>query len=123
MPRVLLVEDNVLVATDLMRRLKQAGFNVIGPAACLADALALLTKSTCDAAILDFQFSGTQASDSIARELQARNVPYTTVAAYSHRDCPPAFGSPMFAGSVQIATLLAECRRLKSCGHTRESAE
>jgi CheY-like chemotaxis protein len=113
MPSILLVEDNVLVATDLVGRLKRAGFKVIGPAVNLDDALALLAKTVCHAAILDIHLSGSRASESVARELRARDIPYVTVAAYSHRDRPPAFGSPMFSEPVQIATLFDECRRFK----------
>jgi CheY-like chemotaxis protein len=111
MPRILLLEDNVFTASDLVDRLQRAGFKVIGPAASPEDAIALLGEAGCDAAILDFQL---QLSDSIARELQARKVPYVTVAAYSHRDCAPSFGSPMFSKPAPIAALLAECQRLKA---------
>jgi CheY-like chemotaxis protein len=40
--RVLVVEDNYLVAQDLREQLLSCGAEVLGPVACVADALALL---------------------------------------------------------------------------------
>jgi DNA-binding response OmpR family regulator len=50
--RILIVEDDALLALDLKGHLERAGFLVIGPAATAAKALSLLAEAGCDAAIL-----------------------------------------------------------------------
>jgi DNA-binding response OmpR family regulator len=51
--RVLIVEDEPFIAWDLAQAVESAGGVVIGPAATLAQALALIRASTLEAAILD----------------------------------------------------------------------
>lgn len=51
--RVLIVEDEPFIAWDLAQAVESAGGIVIGPAATLAQALALIHGSELDAAILD----------------------------------------------------------------------
>ena len=51
--RVLIVEDEPFIAWDLAQAVESAGGIVIGPAATLAQALALIHASVLEAAILD----------------------------------------------------------------------
>ena len=51
--RVLIVEDEPFIAWDLAQAVESAGGIVIGPAATLAQALALIQTSGVEAAILD----------------------------------------------------------------------
>ena len=51
--RVLIVEDEPFIALDLAQAVESAGGVVIGPAATLAQALALIHASVLEAAILD----------------------------------------------------------------------
>ena len=51
--RVLIVEDEPFIAWDLAQAVEAAGGIVIGPAATLAQALALIQASVLEAAILD----------------------------------------------------------------------
>lgn len=51
--RVLIVEDEPFIAWDLAQAVESAGGIVIGPAATLAQALALIHASILEAAILD----------------------------------------------------------------------
>ena len=51
--RVLIVEDEPIIAMDLAQAVESAGGVVIGPAATLAQALALIHASVLEAAILD----------------------------------------------------------------------
>ena len=51
--RVLIVEDEPFIAWDLAQAVESAGGIVIGPAATLAQALALIHGSVLEAAILD----------------------------------------------------------------------
>lgn len=51
--RILVVEDQAIVALDLQRTLREAGYRVVGPATSLPAVDALLTRSKVDAAIVD----------------------------------------------------------------------
>jgi CheY-like chemotaxis protein len=51
--RVLVVEDQAVVALDLQRTLREAGYRTIGPAASLPAVEALLARGNVDAAIVD----------------------------------------------------------------------
>jgi AmiR/NasT family two-component response regulator len=54
--RVLVVEDEAIVALEIEENLREAGFEVVGPAARVAEALELLNEfgcDACDAAVLD----------------------------------------------------------------------
>lgn len=56
--RVLVVEDDFLVAGELEHWLTAAGFLVIGPAATAADAIALAAEEKPDLAIMDVRLAG-----------------------------------------------------------------
>jgi DNA-binding response OmpR family regulator len=51
--RVLVVEDDVFVAFDILKTLHEAGAEVLGPAFSLARALELVTTEDLDLAVLD----------------------------------------------------------------------
>jgi DNA-binding NarL/FixJ family response regulator len=56
--RVLIVEDDFLVAAELEYWLATAGFQVIGPAATAEDAIALAAEEKPDLAIMDIRLAG-----------------------------------------------------------------
>jgi len=72
--RVLVVEDNYLIAVGVVAVLQQAGALVVGPVANSRDALALLDPLP-DCASLDVQL-GKETSFPVADELAARGVPF-----------------------------------------------
>ena len=51
--RILIVEDQAVVALDLQRTLREAGYRVLGPATSLPAVEALLARGTVDAALVD----------------------------------------------------------------------
>ena len=51
--RVLVVEDEALIAMDLQALLEEAGYQVLGPANSSAAALALIDNEEPDVALLD----------------------------------------------------------------------
>lgn len=72
---ILLVEDEVLVAMGIEFALKDAGANVVGPAARLETAFeATEASSPIDAAILDVNLAGKTVYP-LAEKLQDRNIP------------------------------------------------
>ena len=74
-PRVLVVEDEPLIALDVEEMLTRMGCLVIGPVPTVARALELLQREQPDFVILDVDLRRERATP-IAEALQARNVPY-----------------------------------------------
>jgi CheY-like chemotaxis protein len=89
--RVLVVEDEELVAMMLADLLGELDCGVVGPAGDLDRALALAETTAFDAALLDVSLHGT-ASFPLAEALQARGIPFAFMSGYGERDFPPAFG-------------------------------
>lgn len=71
----MIVEDEALIAFSLEDDFQDGGFEVIGSFASCADALAALTGSQPDVAVLDTTLSDGSCLD-LARELRQRAVPF-----------------------------------------------
>ncbi|GGF60833.1 response regulator [Azorhizobium oxalatiphilum] len=56
--RILIVEDEFLVALGLQDNLEALGYDVVGPAGTLGDAMRLAERAQMDAAILDVNLHG-----------------------------------------------------------------
>ena len=80
-PKVLLVEDDGLIAMDLEIVVQEAGFDVLGPCATAASALALLAAGRPDAALLDVGLPDGPGSP-VAEALAAAGVPFALVTGY-----------------------------------------
>lgn len=72
--RILLVEDDASLALDLQRRLHEAGYRTIGPAACLEEVERLMAHPAIDAALVDLQLPG-NAAFAIAERLSQGGIP------------------------------------------------
>ena len=83
--RVLVVEDETLLAETLCDLLRGAGCEPIGPAANVAVALRLIETSAIDAAILDVRLMD-EVSFAVAYALRARGIPlmFLTVSQRCH---------------------------------------
>jgi two-component SAPR family response regulator len=80
--RILIVEDEFLLAMELEMLLQRHGCLVVGPVSSVARALALLAAEPPDAAVLDVNLRGERATP-IAAALQAREVPFVLITGYS----------------------------------------
>ncbi len=74
-PRALLVEDDAIIALDMMNILGDAGVIDVRVASTAEQGLALLEQGVVDFAVLDVNL-GTTSSLGIARVLAARQVPF-----------------------------------------------
>ena len=81
--RILVVEDEMLVATNLQDTLTDLGAVVIGPAMQVDEAMELATNEDFDVAILDVNLNGTR-SYAVAELLQRRSVPFIFATGYGH---------------------------------------
>src|SRR5262245_7761017 len=86
--RILVIEDEPLVAMDVESSLTAAGCEVVGPAATLERAKRLIEESDCDAALLDVNLAG-QPVDELATLLTRKNRPFAFVTGYG-RDALPS---------------------------------
>ena len=86
--RVLVVEDNLLLAEVTRLLLEDSGCEVVGPAGRLARGLRLAQDQAIDGAILDINLHG-EMSFPIAELLHARAVPFIFVTGYEDRAIVP----------------------------------
>lgn len=112
--RILVVEDEALVAMLVEDALLDAGALVIGPAATVAEALVLLEHETPDAAVLDLNLAG-ETSTPVADALALRRIPFVVATGYGADGLPPGHLTvPVLAKPYDPDDLTAALARL--CG-------
>ncbi len=79
--RVLVVEDEVLVALDYCQTLADAGAEIVGPFHTVQDALKCMHKSHIDVAVLDYALAD-RTSDPLQSVLESCAIPFVVVTAY-----------------------------------------
>lgn len=89
--RILVVEDEPLLAMDIAGQLEDAGAHVVGPAASEAGALGMIEQYRFDAALLDANLDGLPV-DTIAAALARAKVPFVFVSGYDRDSLPDEFG-------------------------------
>jgi len=104
--RVLVVEDEALVALELAEGLAAAGYDVIGPFGRVGAALARLASDLPDAALLDVDVAG-EPVEPVADLLAERGVPYAFVTAYGDPPWPRHAGRPRLAKPAARRRVLA----------------
>lgn len=82
--RVLVVEDEVLVAMDLESELERQGCIVLGPAPTVARALAVIDQEQPHIALLDLNLAG-KSTGPVALALATHGIPFVVVSGYSSR--------------------------------------
>jgi CheY-like chemotaxis protein len=82
-PRILLAEDEVLVAADIERMLIELGCEVVGPVATVAETERLAASEPLDGAVLDVNLRGAQVFDALPA-LRARDIPVILSSGYSN---------------------------------------
>lgn len=85
--RILIVEDEALVAMLVEDALEEAGFGVIGPVRSVAQALEALETEQPDAAVLDLNLAG-ENSVAVADALVARGIPFVVATGYGAAGLP-----------------------------------
>jgi CheY-like chemotaxis protein len=89
-PRILVVEDNPLLARFTALQLGQLGGEVVGPVGCVDTAVALASAEPLDAALLDINVADRSAVP-VAEALDRRGTPYAVMTGYGRESVPPAF--------------------------------
>jgi PAS domain S-box-containing protein len=88
--RVLLVEDEALVAMMIQETLKEFGYQVVGPLNTASEALAAAREGHFDAAVLDINL-GDGLVYTVAEILGVRGVPFIFVTGYDADSVDPRF--------------------------------
>lgn len=113
--RILVIEDEPFVAMDLEAQLTALGAEVVGTAATVEKARALVAGQPADAALLDADLGGCPVDD-VAAALTREGIPFAFATGYGRDALPCAFrhapilGKP-FGGDQLLAVLQLLLRR------------
>jgi PAS domain S-box-containing protein len=95
--RILVIEDEPLVAMDLESSLMAAGCEVVGPAGTIGEAKSLVAGGRYDAALIDLNLAG-HPVDEIAAALTQKNCPFAFVTGYGREALPRGFRDAVVLG-------------------------
>lgn len=80
--RVFIVEDEIMVAFEMVDLLEDMGFEIVGPSIHLEDAKSIAKKQDIDIAFLDVNLGSGKTSQPVAEALRNRNIPFVFITAY-----------------------------------------
>jgi DNA-binding response OmpR family regulator len=121
--KVLLVEDEALIALVAEDALLAAGCRVVGPAHKLKTALAMAEQGDIDLAVLDINLAGAMVWP-VAEVLARRNIPFTLLSGFGRGlDMPPGCRqAPLLAKPVKPDELEAALKTLLARAAARRKA-
>ncbi len=90
--RILLVEDNLLIAMDVEELIAEQGCTPIGPVSNVADGLEAVRQTELDGAVLDVNL-GDERVWPIAELLEEHGVPFVIATGYSAAEIPDRFNT------------------------------
>jgi DNA-binding response OmpR family regulator len=110
--RVLVVEDEFLLACSLDEDLRSFGYSVVGPFTRLARALDASRHERFDLAVLDINLNGEMVYP-LAQDLMVRGIPFLFLSGYGTANLPERFrAAPRLAKPYDPKLLLREIRRI-----------
>lgn len=111
--KILVVEDDALIAMELEERLGDFGYQVIGPAANIAAAQQAVRGERPDIALLDANLAG-ESSVGLGAELARLGVRIAFCTGYDRiKDMPPELaGAPILTKPISDAVLQDALRKL-----------
>jgi len=110
--RVLVLEDEYFLASDLAEDLKAHGATVVGPFAELSEANDQVANGGFDVAVLDIDLRGEKAF-SLADELVRRRIPFVFATGYGPETLPIRFrGVRQLGKPVKLSELIEEIGNL-----------
>ena len=105
--RILVLEDEWIIALDTQDMLESAGFEVVGPVATVREALKLRLNSPIYAAVLDVHLKH-EMSFPVAEALVASATPFIFVSGFDATDLPAQFRHhPLLTKPLVAERLLA----------------
>ncbi|TPG60459.1 response regulator [Roseomonas nepalensis] len=110
--RVLVVEDQYLLADDMRLLIERLGGEVLGPFSTVPGALAALGRERPDLALLDVNLDGEEVY-TVAEALQAAGIPFVFTTGYDPGSLDPRFGAaPHLEKPIATPALLAALGKL-----------
>lgn len=111
--RILVIEDEFLVALEIQSELSQAGFADIEHAATEREALQRLKERHWDAVVADTNLNG-RGMGQVVAALNERHIPFVIVTGYSRESLPPEVAHvPLidkpFSGPHLVQTVISLC--------------
>lgn len=109
--KVLIVEDETMVAMLVEDMLIGLGHDPVGPVASIAEAMALIDEKPFDIALLDVNLGGKEKAFPIAERLEGMGIPYALVSGYDPRGieaCADALKLQKPFNQASLAATVAE---------------
>lgn len=114
--RILVIEDEYFIASDLQRALVAEGATVVGPTGDIGVGLGLARDERLDGALLDVNLGGSFIYP-LADELKARGVPWLFVTGYDNWSLPSAYrDAPLVAKPFSMTVVVDAIARLMAGG-------
>lgn len=113
--KVFVVEDSTLIAMMIEDMCEAAGWQIVGPATRLSDALELADSETFDIALLDVNLAGEMSWD-VARKLNNSGIPFAFSTGYDGDSALPddLKKSPVISKPFTLADVETKLRQLMS---------
>ena len=87
---MLIVEDELMIASTLEITLDMHGYRVLGPAATVAEAIELMAHSRPDVALIDYRLA-TSTTEALLPLLDEQAIPVCVLTGYGAHQLPPAY--------------------------------
>lgn len=107
-PRILVAEDEYLIARHMRTLLRRIGGDVVGPVPTLDRAIELARTESIEAAILDIKLADDRPVYPLADLLAERGIPFLFLSGYSPADIPRRYRK------VQLIVKPAELRAFQA---------
>lgn len=112
--KIIIVDDEAIVAIDMEIALTREGYEVVGIAGTVKDALELIATKTFDAAILDANLHG-ESAEPLAAALRAQGRPFIWVTGYTSDQIEGWRGdAPMVSKPFSLRQLMVKLKELQS---------
>lgn len=122
--RILVVEDNVIVALMVADELEEAGYTVMGPASTARVALELHQEAPCECALIDIDLADGRTGTSLAATLNKRDA-VRTIFMTGQRElaiAARAHGIGLLHKPVDPSALIATLRAMEDEDAGRDAA-
>ena len=112
--RVLIVEDDYMIAMDTETLLADAGCEVVGIAGTVPEALRMIAEIGCDGVLLDVNLHHVS-SEPVAVELRRRGIPFVVLSGYRKEQETGAYsGAPHLTKPCKAPVLVAAVLALRA---------
>jgi DNA-binding response OmpR family regulator len=119
--RVLVVEDEWLIADEVCHQLLKAGYRVVGPVPSVQEALSFIDEDEVDAALLDYRLND-EDSRQIAEQLAACDIPFAFLTGYDPKEIEYCRKHPCLQKPISTEVLLRTMDALLEKQESRTSS-